>query len=73
MEKFNDDTNFLFADPDFFTGAATVMDLGGTLVVYNVSKDGKEADLRALASDWAVIGKDIKKSVEEFEKKTEVA
>lgn len=69
MERITDDSGFLFADPSFFGGAAHAIDIGGTLVVYNVSKDGAEADLRATASDWAVTGKDIKRGVEKFKKK----
>ena len=68
MEKLLDDSGFLFANPSFIGGAATVIDIGGTLVVYDVSKNGVEADLRALASDWAVTGKDIKRSVEKLKK-----
>lgn len=69
MNKLNDDTNFLFADPDFVTGFATVIDFGGTLPVYNESANDLGADIRAIASDWAITGKDIKESVENFEKK----
>jgi len=56
MNKFNDDTCFLFADPSFLSGMATVMDIGGGMLVYNKSRSGTEADERAIASDWAVIG-----------------
>ncbi len=59
MNKFNDDTCFLFADPSFLSGMATVMDIGGGMLVYNKSRSGTEADERAIASDWAVIGRDI--------------
>ena len=68
MGKFNDNTCFLFADPNFILGAATAIDLGGTLIVYNESRNPQEADMRAAASDWASVGKDIKESVEKFEK-----
>jgi hypothetical protein len=70
MEKITDDSGFLFADQSFIGGAATTIDIGGTLVVYNVSRDGDDADFRALASDWAITGKDIKRSVEKFKKQT---
>ncbi len=59
MDKFNDDTCFLFADPSFLTGLATVMDVGGGLLTYNISRSGAEADERAIASDWAVVGSDL--------------
>ncbi len=67
MGKFNDDTCFLFADPSFLAGLAAVLDIGGGLIVYNESRSGQEADSRALASDWAVVGKDILAAIDNFE------
>lgn len=67
MGKFNDDTCFLFADPSFLAGLAAVLDIGGGLIVYNESRSGQEADYRALASDWAVVGKDILVAIDNFE------
>jgi hypothetical protein len=60
-------TGFLFADPSFLQGVASVLDIGGTLLVYNESESGTEADARAIATDWAIVGKDIEKAIEEFE------
>ncbi|HWQ34367.1 MAG TPA: hypothetical protein VNQ79_16080 [Blastocatellia bacterium] len=71
MGKFNDDTNFIFADPSFLAGFASVIDLGGALIEYNFSRSPQEADTRAIASDWVIIGKDIKSAVTEFEQKKE--
>ena len=71
MGKFNDITCFLFADPSFVSGAATAIDLGGTLVVYNQFRTTQEADFQAMASDWASVGKDIQESVKKFEKEQE--
>ncbi|HEY6248225.1 MAG TPA: hypothetical protein VIX17_30125 [Pyrinomonadaceae bacterium] len=59
MEKIAEDTGFLFAEPSFLTGFASVIDIGGSMLTYNVSRTGAEADQRAIASDWAVIGSDI--------------
>jgi hypothetical protein len=59
MGRYDEDTGFLFAHPGFLQGAAVVIDLGGTLVEYNVSGTPQEADARAIASDWAITGKDI--------------
>lgn len=59
MGKITEDTGFLFAAPSFLTGFATVMDIGGSLLMYNVSRSGAEADKRAIASDWAIVGSDI--------------
>ena len=59
MGKYDEDTGFLFAYPGLLFGFATVLDIGGTLVEYNVSRTPQEADARAIASDWAIMGKDI--------------
>jgi len=42
----SNNSTFLFARPSFLEGVARVMDLGGTLQVYNNSKTEKEADLK---------------------------
>ena len=69
MGKYCEDTGFLFASPSWLQGVASAMDLGGTLLEYNVSKTPQEADIRAIASDWAITGKDIQKAAEELAKK----
>ncbi len=63
MGKYYEDTGFLFAPPGLFHGAATVIDLAGTLVEYNISRTPQEADARAIASDWAITGKDISAAI----------
>ena len=59
MGDITDNTGFLFAEPDFLTGLASVMDVGGSMLTYNFSRTGTEADERAIASDWAIVGSDI--------------
>ena len=59
MGKISDLTGFLFADPSFLGGVAASVDMGGTLVEYNQSQTGQEADYRAMASDWAAVGCEI--------------
>lgn len=71
MGKITDDTGFLFADPSFMTGLATVMDIGGALLTYNISPSGSEADERAIASDWAVVGSDILNAANTFGEETQ--
>jgi hypothetical protein len=66
MGRFNDDTCFLFADPSFISGWAAMLDFAGTLNVYNESRNGQEADYRALASDWAIVGKDLKAAADKL-------
>jgi len=62
-------SNFLFARPSFIEGMARVMDLGATMQIYNDSKSGKEADLKAIMNDWIAVGKDIFNTVNDYEHK----
>jgi len=59
MGKYGEDTGFLFAHPGFLQGFSVALDIGGTLVEYNISRTPQEADARAIASDWAITGIDI--------------
>jgi hypothetical protein len=63
------DTTFLFAPPSFLTGVARTLDLGATLQFcsYYVSSGPKEADERALHSDWRAVGHDLSEAIERFE------
>jgi hypothetical protein len=53
---------FLTAEPSPLYGAARLLDIGAVFDVYNTSEDGKEADLRALYSDWKAIGDALRES-----------
>lgn len=54
-------SDFLFVSPSFLRGLEAVLDLGGTAESgnYSISRTPTEADIRALASDWIVVGGDI--------------
>ncbi|OGP50368.1 MAG: hypothetical protein A2Y79_11645 [Deltaproteobacteria bacterium RBG_13_43_22] len=69
MSEYEENTCFLFARPGFLQGFASAIDLGGTLINYNESKTPQEADARAIASDWAITGKDILTAVKNLDKK----
>ena len=58
----------LFATPSFLTGAARLVDLGGVFDKYNSSASEEEADSRALASDWSVVGDDLRKAMDQMER-----
>ena len=55
-------TDFLFAQPSFWSGAARLLDLWGKFDNYNVSQSPEEADMRALYSDWRITGQDLRDS-----------
>jgi hypothetical protein len=56
----NDFSDFLFARPSFLEGMARVVDLGGTLQMYNSSLTGYDADAIALQMDAEAIGSDLR-------------
>ncbi len=58
---------FLFAQPDFWSGMARVLDLGGTLNEYNSSASPDGADFRAIRSDWKEVGNDISSAMSRYE------
>lgn len=64
MGSYTEDTVFLFAKPSFIQGLASAVDIGGTLVEYNIARTPQEADTRAIATDWAITGKDILAALE---------
>ncbi len=66
-------TDFLFAQPSFASGMARVFDLFGTFDAYNLSESGAEADARAIASDWLIVGQDIAEAMEQYEESSKAA
>lgn len=64
-------TDFLFAKPSFLTGAGRTIDLAALLeqYSYNISATPQEADAWATANDWAVVGQDLKRAIDEAKPK----
>ena len=63
----------LFASLGFFEGMGRVLDLRGNMVVANESLSPKEADGRALLSDWQTVGHDIETAIEQYAQEREKA
>ena len=63
----------LFASFGFFEGMGRTMDLRGTLVNANESLTPKEADGRAILSDWQAVGQDIDTAIERYAQEREKA
>lgn len=63
--KYN--TDFLLGKNNFWVGLGSVLNLQGVYFDYNDSKSSKEADNKALYSDWQNVGNDIEKATNEFE------
>ncbi len=64
-------TDFLFAEPGFASGAASVLDLAGLFNQYNQSRDGTEADEKALLNDWYNVGQDLIEAISSHVKEEE--
>jgi len=60
-------SDFLFAQPSFFTGMARTLDIGATFDVYNVSATTQQADARAIFSDWRMVGQDLAEAMDAFQ------
>jgi hypothetical protein len=58
-------SSFLFARPSFLEGVARIVDFGNTLNQYNGCETPEQADLVAIASDWAAIGLDLDQAAAE--------
>jgi|WetSurMetagenome_2_1015567.scaffolds.fasta_scaffold1026007_2 hypothetical protein len=61
----------LYANPSFFEGLSRLIDFGGTLNTYNVSRTPQEADFRAIQADWEAVGFEILLAEKEFKKTLE--
>ena len=59
-------SDFLFARPTFVSGMGAVIDLGGTMEMFNESSSPEEADFLALRNDWCVVGQDIRNAMSQF-------
>ena len=59
-------TTFLLAIPNFISGFARVLDLGCVYDSYNKSRNGNEADDRALYSDFRMVGQDLQQAMKIF-------
>ena len=63
-------TDFLFSTSSFSIGIGSIFNLAGNYYTFNYSDTGLEADMKALASDWFVIGQDIEDAINGIESKT---
>ncbi|ELR72619.1 hypothetical protein C900_00998 [Fulvivirga imtechensis AK7] len=52
-------SDFLFSKMNFLTGAGSVLNIAGNYYSFNSSKNEREADLKAIKSDWCSVGEDI--------------
>ena len=68
-KKYESYTNILFPKFSFYRGVGRVFDLFGRTNSYNISKTPKEADEKAIRSDWLTVGNDIRNAESSLRKK----
>lgn len=65
----------IYARPSFLEGVARIFDFGGTLNTYYLvssDEDPREADARAIASDWQAVGKDMASAIGQYDNPTKL-
>jgi hypothetical protein len=70
-KKFN--SMFLFTTPSFWGGAGSVMNVAGNYYEFNDSPTGQEADQKALACDWGMVGQDVSYAVNKLRREIDEA
>lgn len=61
-------TDFLFPKTSFWKGMGSVFNIAGNYFNFNYSSDKQNPDIRALSSDWKMIGEDFKTVKNKLEK-----
>lgn len=57
--------DYIFVTPSFLMGMGSVLNISGNYFPFSEASSPEEADLRAIASDWGVIGNDIRIATED--------
>jgi hypothetical protein len=60
-------SDFLFARSDFWSGVASVIDIGGTMVEFNRTEGEDDADRRAIQADWNALKDDFMVALRPYE------
>lgn len=66
MEKKFYRTDQLFTKGSFLIGAGSLLGIFSPYFTFNYSASDKEADARAIESDFGVVGKDIRSALNTF-------
>ena len=64
-------SNYLFARPSFVEGFGRMVDVANSLNTYNQSRNGSEADARAIHEDWKALGHDVRAALEQLRQSSE--
>jgi hypothetical protein len=66
---FSTQSDFLFTNPSFWVGVGGAVNLAGNYFPFNASPTAEIADMRAMQADFAVVGEDLRRSMELYEQK----
>ena len=58
---------------NFFKGMGTVFSIGGNYFSFDLSRSGTQLDKKAVASDWQVVGDDIRSALHQVLEQEEKA
>lgn len=61
-------TDFLFSESNFLIGMGSLGNIRGNYYEFNSSKSAREADYKAILSDWGTIGLDLLSAAERYVK-----
>ncbi len=59
QENYKYKSDFLFSNSSFWSGFGSSFNLAGNFYNFNTSKSEKEADNKAIRSDWSVVGENL--------------
>ena len=58
----------LFARPGFLEGVARIFDFANVLQSYRYDTTAREADAKAVRSDWMAVGDDLRHAIRTYER-----
>ena len=72
MNKYSKTFRLFTVIPSLLVGAASVLDMGATLNIYNMDKTIEQADSKAIASDWQMVGEDLRVALNQYGEENEL-
>jgi hypothetical protein len=64
-------SDFLFPEQNELTGFMTILDIFNAETPYSYSESNDEADIKAIAHDWASVGEDMRDVITKYGGETE--
>lgn len=61
-------SSLLYAELGAVRSMGSAIDMGATMTTYNLSPTEQDADSVAIATDWHVVGNELRKAMNEYDK-----